>query len=89
MTKYGLEWLSQNSYEGQKQQLVQPRILWSANTYKEANVPSISYSEFLETNEGLQDFLKNFLLYGIAFVDDVPATREDTERTARRISHIR
>ncbi|XP_073455177.1 trimethyllysine dioxygenase, mitochondrial isoform X1 [Aquarana catesbeiana] len=89
MTRYGLEWLSQNSYEGQKQQLVQPRILWSANTYKEANVPSISYSNFLETNEGLQDFLKNFLLYGIAFVDDVPATREDTERAARRISHIR
>ncbi|XP_072285628.1 trimethyllysine dioxygenase, mitochondrial [Pyxicephalus adspersus] len=89
MTRYGLDWLSQNSYEGQKQQLVQPRILWNANIYKDANVPSVTYSDFLETNEGLRDFLKNFLLYGIAFVDDVPATREDTERVAQRISHIR
>ncbi|KAE8584647.1 hypothetical protein XENTR_v10021046 [Xenopus tropicalis] len=89
MTRYGLEWLVQNSYEGQKQQLVQPRILWNERIYKEANVPSVSYSEFLKTSEGLRAFLQNFLLYGIAFVDDVPATYEDTERVAERISHIR
>ncbi|KAM4021245.1 trimethyllysine dioxygenase, mitochondrial isoform 1-T3 [Anomaloglossus baeobatrachus] len=89
MTRYSLEWLSQHSYEGQKQQLVQPRILWNEKIYREANVPAVSYSDFLETNEGLRDFLQNFLLYGIAFVDDVPATREDTERVAQRISHIR
>ncbi|NP_001128540.1 trimethyllysine hydroxylase, epsilon L homeolog [Xenopus laevis] len=89
MTRYGLEWLVQNSYEGQKHQLIQPRILWNERIYKKANVPSVSYSEFLETNEGLREFLQNFLLYGIAFVDDVPATREDTEKVAERISHIR
>ncbi|XP_077141554.1 trimethyllysine dioxygenase, mitochondrial [Ranitomeya variabilis] len=89
MTRYSLEWLSQHSYEGQKQQLVQPRVLWNEKIYREANVPAVSYSAFLETNEGLRDFLQNFLLYGIAFVDDVPATREDTERVAERISHIR
>ncbi|XP_040298332.1 trimethyllysine dioxygenase, mitochondrial [Bufo bufo] len=89
MTRYGLEWLSQNSYEGQTQQLVQPRILWNDKIYKEANVPAVSYLDFLETNEGLRDFLRNFLLYGIAFVDDVPATQEDTENVAERISHIR
>ncbi|OCT66027.1 hypothetical protein XELAEV_18042281mg [Xenopus laevis] len=89
ITRYGLEWLVQNSYEGQQQQLVQPRILWNERIYKEANVPSVSYLEFLETNEGLRNFLHNFLLYGIAFVDDVPATREDTERIAERICHIR
>ncbi|XP_073399523.1 trimethyllysine dioxygenase, mitochondrial [Dendrobates tinctorius] len=89
MTRYTLEWLSQHSYEGQKQQLVQPRVLWNEKIYREANVPAVSYSAFLETDEGLRDFLQNFLLYGIAFVDDVPATREDTERVAERISHIR
>ncbi|KAM4696489.1 trimethyllysine dioxygenase, mitochondrial [Rhinophrynus dorsalis] len=89
MTRYGLDWLLENSYEGQKQQLVQPRILWNKQIYKEADVPCVSFSDFLETNEGLREFLKNFLLYGIAFVGDVPATREDTERVAERISHIR
>ncbi|XP_053555402.1 trimethyllysine dioxygenase, mitochondrial [Bombina bombina] len=89
MTRYGLEWLLQNSYEGQKHQLVQPRILWNAQIYKEAEMPLVSYLDFLETNEGLRNFLQNFLLYGIAFVDDVPASREDTQRVAERISHIR
>ncbi|KAG8448368.1 hypothetical protein GDO86_015453 [Hymenochirus boettgeri] len=89
MTRYGLQWLTQNSYEGQKQQLVQPRILWNEKIYKEANVSSVNFLDFLETNEGLREFLQNFLLYGIAFVDNVPATREDTERVAKRISHIR
>ncbi|XP_075692113.1 trimethyllysine dioxygenase, mitochondrial [Rhinoderma darwinii] len=89
MTRFGLEWLSQNSFEGQKQQLVQPRILWNEKIYKEANVPAVGYLPFLETNEGLRDFLQNFILYGIAFVEDVPGTREDTENVAERLSHIR
>uniref|UniRef100_A0A8C5WEZ3 Trimethyllysine dioxygenase, mitochondrial n=1 Tax=Leptobrachium leishanense TaxID=445787 RepID=A0A8C5WEZ3_9ANUR len=89
MTRYGLEWLMQNCYEGRKQQLVQPRVLWNATLYKEADIPTVSFLDFLETNEGLRNFLESFLLYGIAFVEDVPGTREDTELVATRISHIR
>ncbi|KAM4696544.1 trimethyllysine dioxygenase, mitochondrial-like [Rhinophrynus dorsalis] len=89
MTQYGLDWLMDNSYECQKQQAVQPRILWNKRIYEEADVPCVSFSHFLEEKNGLREFLKNFLLYGIAFVNDVPATREDTERVAKRVSHIR
>ncbi|KAM4665147.1 trimethyllysine dioxygenase, mitochondrial [Discoglossus pictus] len=89
MTRYRLQWLKENSYEGQKHQLVQPRILWNANIYKEADMPTVSYLDFLDTDEGLKTFLQNFLLYGIAFVDDVPATSDDTQRVAERISHVR
>ncbi|KAM3912464.1 trimethyllysine dioxygenase, mitochondrial isoform 1-T5 [Leptodactylus fuscus] len=88
-TRFGFEWLTQNCYEGQKQQLVQPRILWNDKSYKEANIPAISYLDFLETDQGLRTFLQNFLLYGIAFVNDVPGSREETEKVAERISHIR
>ncbi|XP_025025697.1 trimethyllysine dioxygenase, mitochondrial isoform X1 [Python bivittatus] len=89
VTKYGLEWLLRNSYEGQKQQVMQPRILWNAQIYQDAQVPSVDYQSFLETNEGLKEFLQNFLLYGIAFVENVPPTKEDTEILAERISLIR
>lgn len=78
-----------NSYEGQKHQVMQPRILWNAEIYREAQVPSVDYRSFLETNEGLREFLQNFLLYGIAFVENVPPTKEDTEVIAERISLIR
>lgn len=89
MTRYGLEWLAKNSYEGQKQQVMHPRILWNAEIYQQAHVPSIDCRRFLETDEGLKEFLQNFLWYGIAFVENVPPTKEDTEIVAKRISIIR
>ncbi|XP_078236880.1 trimethyllysine dioxygenase, mitochondrial isoform X2 [Pogona vitticeps] len=89
VTRYSLEWLLKNSYEGQKRQVMQPRILWNAQIYQEAQVPSVDCQSFLESNEGLKEFLQNFLLYGIAFVENVPPTKEDTEILAERISLIR
>ncbi|XP_068812797.1 trimethyllysine dioxygenase, mitochondrial isoform X4 [Struthio camelus] len=89
VTRYGLEWLVKNSYEGQKQQVMHPRILWNAEIYRQAQIPSVDCRSFLETDEGLKEFLQNFLLYGIAFVENVPPTKEDTEILAERISLIR
>ncbi|KAL2767941.1 trimethyllysine dioxygenase, mitochondrial isoform 2 precursor [Daubentonia madagascariensis] len=89
VTRYDLDWLVKNSYEGQKQKVIQPRILWNAEIYQQAQVPSVDFQSFLETNEGLKKFLQNFLLYGIAFVENVPPTQEHTEKLAERISLIR
>ncbi|XP_009871814.1 PREDICTED: LOW QUALITY PROTEIN: trimethyllysine dioxygenase, mitochondrial [Apaloderma vittatum] len=89
VTRYGLEWLVKNSYEGQKQQVMHPRILWNKKSYGQAQVPSVDCRSFLETDEGLKEFLQNFLLYGIAFVENVAPTKEDTEILAERISLIR
>ncbi|XP_074061020.1 trimethyllysine dioxygenase, mitochondrial isoform X2 [Macrotis lagotis] len=88
VTRYSLEWLLKNSYEGQKQ-AAQPKILWNAEIYRQAQVMPVDFQSFLETKDGLKEFLQNFLLYGIAFVDNVPPTREDTEKLAGRISLIR
>ncbi|KAB1253668.1 Trimethyllysine dioxygenase; mitochondrial, partial [Camelus dromedarius] len=88
VTRYDLDWLVKNSYEGQKQKVIQPRILWNAEIYQQAQVPSVDFQSFLETNEGLKNFLQNFLLYGIAFVENVPPTQEHTEKLAERISLI-
>ncbi|XP_061301487.1 trimethyllysine dioxygenase, mitochondrial-like [Pezoporus flaviventris] len=66
-----------------------PRILWNAEIYRQAQVPSVDCRSFLDTDEGLKEFLQNFLLYGIAFVENVAPTKEDTEIVAERISLIR
>lgn len=89
MTRYDLDWLVKNSYEGQKQKVIQPRILWNAEVYQQAQVPSVDFQSFLDTKEALKMFLQNFLLYGIAFVENVPPTQEHTEKLAERISLIR
>lgn len=89
MTKYDLDWLVRNSYKGQKQKVIQPRIFWNSEIYQQAQVPPVDFQSFLETSEGLESFLQNFLLYGIAFVENVPPTQEHTEKLAKRISLIR
>ncbi|XP_068187428.1 trimethyllysine dioxygenase, mitochondrial-like [Antennarius striatus] len=88
-SKYSLNWLAENSYETKKQNLVQPRILWNADIYKKANIPSAKWDTFMSSDEELKTFLQNYLLYGIAFVDNVPATVKDTEAVVKRVSLIR
>ncbi len=43
----------------------------------------------MSSDDELKKFLQNYLLYGIAFVDDVPATVEATEEVTKRVSLIR
>lgn len=89
VTRYDLSWLVENSYEGKKTSLVQPRVLWNADIYKKANVPSTKWDKFMSCDNEVKTFLQNYLLYGIAFVDDVPATVEATEAVTQRVSLIR
>ncbi|KAK3555292.1 hypothetical protein QTP86_014972, partial [Hemibagrus guttatus] len=89
ITRYNLEWLAKNSYEGQKWSAMQPRILWNSEIYSNAKVPSASWEKFMSCDEELKTFLNNFLLYGIAFVEDVPATIDATETVTKRVSIIR
>ncbi|XP_064205678.1 trimethyllysine dioxygenase, mitochondrial isoform X1 [Anguilla rostrata] len=89
VTRYGLAWLMENSYEGQRQRAMQPRILWNSEIYSSAKVPSASWDRFMSCSQELKSFLNSFLLYGIAFVDNVPATLEATELVTQRVSIIR
>lgn len=43
----------------------------------------------MSSDDELKKFLQNYLLYGIAYVDDVPATVEATEEVVQRVSLIR
>ncbi|XP_056254318.1 trimethyllysine dioxygenase, mitochondrial [Seriola aureovittata] len=89
VSKYSLSWLAENSYEGKQQSTIQPRILWNSDIYQKANVPSAQWDTFMSCDDELKKFLQNYLLYGIAFVDGVPATVEATEAVTQRVSLIR
>lgn len=89
MSKYSLSWLAENSYEGKKQSTVQPRVLWNSDIYKNANIPSAKWRKFMSCDNEVKKFLQNYLLYGIAFVDNVPATVVATEAVTQRVSLIR
>lgn len=68
---------------------IQPRIPWNSDVYTKANVTSAKWDKFMSCDDELKKFLQNYLLYGIAFVDGVPATVEATEAVTQRVSLIR
>ena len=43
----------------------------------------------MNSDDELKKFLQDYVLYGIAFVDGVPATVEATEAVTQRVSLIR
>lgn len=88
-SQFSFSWLADNSYEEKKRAPVQPRILWNADIYKSADSPSAKWDRFMSCDSELKSFLQNYLLYGIAFVDDVPPTVEATESVTQRVSLIR
>lgn len=88
-SEYSLTWLAENSYEAQKQSIVQPRIVWNADIYNNANLTPAKWDTFMTSDEEFKKFLQNYLLYGIAFVEDVPPTVEATEALGQRVGLLR
>lgn len=89
VSRYSIMWLTENAFQEVKRRTVQPRILWNTDIYKNANIASAKWDTFMKSDDELKAFLQTYLLYGIAFVDDVPATVEDTEALSQRVSLIR
>ncbi|XP_061596935.1 trimethyllysine dioxygenase, mitochondrial [Cololabis saira] len=89
VSEYDLSWLAENNYERQRGVTVQPRVLWNSSIYENAKVPSAKWDKFMNCDDELKKFLQNYLLYGIAFVDEVPPTVEATEAVTQRVSLIR
>lgn len=89
VSRYSIKWLTENTYQEVKRKTVQPRILWNTDIYKNANIASAKWDTFMKCDAELKAFLQIYLLYGIAFVDGVPATVEATEALSERVSLIR
>ncbi|CAO3640718.1 unnamed protein product [Cunninghamella blakesleeana] len=59
-----------------------------ANTLTNKRTP-LNFDDVINTDEALAEWLYRIEIDGLAFVDNVPSTLEDTEKLARRISFLR
>ncbi|KAG7265816.1 hypothetical protein CRUP_004270 [Coryphaenoides rupestris] len=89
VSSYSLSWLANNGHDSRSRAVVQPRVLWNSDVYNAAGVRSADWEQFMSGEDELRRFVHDFLLYGIAFVDGVPATVEATQALAERVSIIR
>ncbi|KAJ3337831.1 hypothetical protein HDU93_000450 [Gonapodya sp. JEL0774] len=92
---YPLSWLANHSYHPKLERppTRQPRqrTLWGAelSSLIDSGRLSTPYNSVMSSDAGLSSWLSTIAHYGIGFVDGVPVTMEDTEKLARRISHLR
>ncbi|KAI8809406.1 hypothetical protein BJ742DRAFT_747722 [Cladochytrium replicatum] len=92
VSEYTLEWLREHWYDPPvKTQTVLNRICGGSEL--ENKLPTVSFDEVMQSDKGqLIAAHSNFTVqdvYGIAFVDGVPASEEGTRKVSERIAFIR
>ncbi|XP_071949595.1 trimethyllysine dioxygenase, mitochondrial-like [Antedon mediterranea] len=64
------------------------RRLWNAEKLT-SEIADVSFQEYMNETEGLAKCLRNLYTYGIAFIDNVPLTKEDFLALSERICFLR
>ncbi|XP_013408349.1 trimethyllysine dioxygenase, mitochondrial isoform X1 [Lingula anatina] len=89
VTTYSLNWLLENAYPGKPDILQVPKVLWNAETIKSQSPTPVPYQEYMDTDGGLRNMLKDLLTYGFGLVSEVPANTDATEKVARRVAFVK
>ncbi|BGP25914.1 hypothetical protein JCM10295v2_004856 [Rhodotorula toruloides] len=66
---------------------LEQKVLWTKEIAK--GVPTVTYEEVMESEEGVYEWLKRIDTYGFSFISGIPGTPEATEALIRRIAFIR
>ncbi|KAI8803500.1 trimethyllysine dioxygenase [Cladochytrium replicatum] len=90
VSEYPLEWLREHSYDPPvrtQTALNRPKHLWGSELGHK--LPTVCFEEVMKGEKGLGKWLELIDVYGIAFVDGVPASEEGTRTVTERIAFIR
>lgn len=71
LTSYNIDWLLENTYHDQHRDRVE-RVLWNkAIMATVTEQPMVPYKDFMETEDGLKEHVKNLMKYGFSVVIQV------------------
>lgn len=71
LTSYNIDWLLENTYHDQHRDRVE-RVLWNkAIMATVTEQPMVPYEDFMETENGLKEHVKNLMKYGFSVVTQV------------------
>ena len=82
---YDPSWLLENAYPGPEEKI--PKFIWDDAAISEEHLSSFSYKEFMNDDEVLKDFLKQWLKYGFVVVEGVldDSGKANIETTKRSV----
>lgn len=71
LTSYNIDWLLENTYHDQHRDRVE-RVLWNkAIMATVTEQPMVPYEDFMETEDGLKEHVKNLMKFGFSVVTQV------------------
>lgn len=88
LTSYNIDWLLENTYHDQHRDRVE-RVLWNkAIMATVTEQPMVPYEDFMETENGLKEHVKNLMKYGFSVVTQAPPSHEGTLAVSQRLTFL-
>ena len=95
-SQFVLSWLLENSYchhnidNIKTPGIKKPKqMLWDAEYFRNRELPSVDYEEYMKSDEELLKMLQKFRQYGLCFIHNTPVSEEATGNALRRIGPLR
>nr|XP_022336473.1 trimethyllysine dioxygenase, mitochondrial-like isoform X2 [Crassostrea virginica] len=88
LTSYNIDWLLENAYHDQHRDRVE-RVLWNkAFMSAVEEQPMVPFKEFMQSETGLKNHVKNLMTYGFSVVTEAPADHQGTLTVSQRLTFI-
>ena len=94
-SQFVLSWLLENSYCHRNIDNIKPPGIkkptqtWDAEYFRNRELPSVDYGEYMKSDEELLKMLQKFRQYGLCFIHNTPVSEEATGDALRRIGPLR
>ena len=95
-SQFVLSWLLENSYCHHNIDNIKPpgikkptQTLWDAEYFRNRELPSVDYDEYMKSDEVLLKMLQKFRQYGLCFIHNTPVSEEATGNALRRIGPLK
>ena len=95
-SQFILSWLLENSYCHHNIDNIKPlgikkprQTLWDAEYFRNRELPSVDYEEYMKNDEVLLKMLQQFRQYGLCFIHNTPVSEEATGDALHRIGPLR
>ena len=92
-SQFVLSWLLENSYCHRNIKppgIKKPTLtFWDTEYFRNRELPSVDYEEYMKSDEELLKMLQKFRQYGLCFIHNTPVSEEATGDALRRIGPLR
>lgn len=88
VSEYSLNWIRQNNYSHYVTSQTYESRLWDKHSDALNEIARVDMQQYFSVEKALHQVVKSIVDYGVAFVTNVPATVDATEKVVQHIAHV-